>query len=58
MVQGYMAPNLQVGEELYKLIFEGYTIKQWGRDCKELNPSVTAQIPVFSIFDPCYFADK
>ena len=48
----------QVGEELYKLIFEGYTVKQWGRDPKELNASVTARIPVFSTFDPRYFADK
>lgn len=48
----------RVGEVLYKLIFEGYTVKQWGRDPKELNASVTARIPVFSTFDPRYFADK
>ena len=48
----------QVGEELYKLIFEGYTIKQWGRDPKELNASVTARIPVVPSWDPRYFGDK
>jgi len=48
----------RVGEKLYKLIFEGYTIKQWGRDPKELDASVTARIPVFSTFDPRYFPDK
>jgi UDP-galactopyranose mutase len=48
----------RVGSVLYKLIFEGYTIKQWGKSPKELKASVTARIPVFSTFDPRYFADK
>jgi len=48
----------RVGEKLYKLIFEGYTIKQWGRDPKELSASVTARIPVVSSWDPRYFSDK
>lgn len=48
----------RVGEDLYKLIFEGYTIKQWGRDPKELDASVTARIPVWPTWDPRYFDDK
>jgi len=48
----------RVGEKLYHMIFEGYTIKQWGISPAELDASVTARIPVFSTFDPRYFADK
>lgn len=48
----------RVGEELYDLIFKGYTIKQWGMDPKMLNASVTARIPVLPTFDPRYFTDK
>ena len=48
----------RVGEELYKLIFEQYTIKQWNKDPSDLNASVTARIPVRPNFDPRYFADK
>ena len=42
----------RVGEELYKLIFEQYTIKQWNKDPSDLNASVTARIPVRANFDP------
>jgi len=48
----------RVGEELYKLIFEGYTIKQWEKHPRDLDASVTARIPVVSSFDPRYFSDK
>lgn len=48
----------RVGEELYKAIFETYTIKQWGKSPSEMNASVTARIPVFSSFDPRYFTDR
>lgn len=48
----------QVGWELYKKFFQGYTRKQWGLDPKELDPSVTARIPVRTSRDDRYFTDQ
>lgn len=48
----------QVGQRLYELFFKNYTIKQWGRDPKELSAAVAARIPVRSSRDSRYFADK
>ena len=48
----------QVGQRLYELFFKNYTIKQWGRDPKELSAAVAARIPVRSNRDNRYFADK
>ena len=48
----------QVGERLYDLFFKNYTIKQWGRDPKELSADVAARIPVRSNRDNRYFSDK
>lgn len=48
----------RVGRELFDLIFKEYTIKQWEKEPKELNPSVLARIPVRNNFDGRYFADK
>ena len=36
----------QVGPELYRLFYEGYTRKQWGMDARALDASVCARIPV------------
>lgn len=36
----------RVGRELYEAFYEGYTRKQWGRPCRELDPSVCGRIPV------------
>lgn len=48
----------RVGRELYKLIFEGYTKKQWSKHPKELDASVLARIPVRNNMDDRYFSDK
>lgn len=48
----------RVGEDLYKSIFETYTVKQWGKSPRDLNASVTERIPIRSNFDPRYFSDK
>jgi len=48
----------RVGEELYKLVFEGYTKKQWHKDPSELKAEVTARIPIVKSWDPRYFSDK
>lgn len=48
----------QVGEELYRLFFEGYTRKQWGRDATQLDRSVTARVPTRTDADDRYFQDR
>ena len=47
----------QVGERLYRLFFEGYTRKQWGRDPEELSPDLAKRIPIRFNFDDRYFSD-
>ena len=48
----------KVGRELYEKLFRNYTRKQWGMDPTELDPSVTARLPVRHNRDCRYFADK
>ena len=48
----------KVGQELYKLMFENYTIKQWDLNPSELEPSVLERIPVRDTFNDRYFSDK
>ncbi|EJC85275.1 UDP-galactopyranose mutase [Rhizobium leguminosarum bv. trifolii WSM2297] len=48
----------QVGAELYRTFFEGYTRKQWGLDPSELDRSVTARIPTRTNTDDRYFLDR
>lgn len=48
----------QVGEELYRKFFEGYTRKQWGRDARELDRSVTSRVPTRTDSDDRYFQDR
>ncbi|HXH99814.1 MAG TPA: UDP-galactopyranose mutase [Sphingobacteriaceae bacterium] len=47
----------QVGEDLYKKFFKGYTLKQWEIDPKDLAASVTARIPTRTNRDDRYFTD-
>lgn len=44
-----------VGSDIYKILIKGYTEKQWGRDCKELPPSIIKRLPVRLTFDNNYF---
>jgi UDP-galactopyranose mutase len=48
----------QVGSELYRTFFEGYTRKQWGIDPDDLDKSVTARIPTRCNADDRYFLDR
>ncbi|MCV9967814.1 UDP-galactopyranose mutase [Pararhizobium sp. BT-229] len=48
----------QVGTELYRLFFEGYTRKQWGLDPTDLDKSVTARVPTRTTIDDRYFLDR
>lgn len=47
----------QVGEELYKLFFEGYTKKQWNLYPYELGKEVTSRVPTRNNRDNRYFTD-
>nr|WP_275791195.1 UDP-galactopyranose mutase [Rhizobium gei] len=48
----------QVGSDLYRTFFEGYTRKQWGLDPSQLDKSVTARVPTRTSTDDRYFLDS
>jgi len=48
----------KIGRELYEKIYKEYTVKQWGIEPKELDPSVCGRIPVRINRDDRYFTDK
>lgn len=48
----------QVGSELYRTFFEGYTRKQWGLDPSELDKAVTSRVPTRHSEDDRYFLDS
>ena len=51
-------PDLRfLAEYVYRNVFEGYTLKQWGMRPEELAPSVTARVPVLVSHDERYFQD-
>ncbi|MDR0919220.1 MAG: UDP-galactopyranose mutase [Oscillospiraceae bacterium] len=47
-----------VGKDVYQKLVKEYTEKQWGRDCKDLPPSIIKRLPVRFIYDNNYFNDK
>ncbi len=46
-----------LADYVYRQVFEGYTLKQWGLLPEELLPSVTARVPVSVSRDGRYFQD-
>lgn len=48
----------QIGSELYRTFFEGYTRKQWGLDPSQLDKAVTARVPTRHNEDDRYFLDS
>lgn len=48
----------QVGEEVYKTFFYGYTKKQWGREPKELPSFIIKRLPIRLSYNDNYFNDK
>jgi UDP-galactopyranose mutase len=48
----------QIGSELYRTFFEGYTRKQWGLDPSQLDKAVTARVPTRFCTDDRYFLDS
>jgi UDP-galactopyranose mutase len=47
-----------LGEYVYKKVFEGYTLKQWGVHPDQLDASVTERVPIRISRDSRYFQDK
>lgn len=47
-----------VGRTVYTRLVKGYTEKQWGRDCKDLPPSIIRRLPVRFVYDNNYFNDS
>ncbi|MFH0734351.1 MAG: UDP-galactopyranose mutase [bacterium] len=46
-----------LGEELYIAFFRDYTIKQWGKDPKEISVSTAKRLPIRFYYDDNYFND-
>lgn len=47
-----------IGKFVYDNIYVYYTMKQWGKKPEEIDPAVTARVPVNISYDNCYFSDK
>lgn len=48
----------EIADFVYKNVFLYYTQKQWGQTPEEVDPSVTARVPVFISRDDRYFQDE
>ena len=46
-----------VGRPLYEAFIKNYTLKQWGRDPKDLPPDIITRIPVRYNYREDYFTD-
>lgn len=47
-----------IGQYVYDNIYVYYTMKQWGKKPEEIDPAVTARVPVNISYDNGYFSDK
>ena len=51
-------PDLSfLADYIYRNVFEGYTLKQWGLKPEDLSPSVTGRVPILVSYDQRYFQD-
>ena len=48
----------QVGWRLYELFFKNYTLKQWKREPRDLNPEVCGRIPIRTNRDDRYLGEQ
>ena len=48
----------QAGNLVYEKFFKNYTRKQWDRDAKDLDASITKRIPIRQSRDTRYFTDQ
>ena len=46
------------GRDVYEKLVEGYTEKQWGRDCTELPAFIIKRLPLRFTYDNNYFNDR
>ncbi|MBP7072739.1 MAG: UDP-galactopyranose mutase [Clostridia bacterium] len=49
---------LELADFIYKNVFMYYTQKQWGIAPENIDPSVTARVPILISYDNRYFQDK
>ncbi len=49
---------LELAEFIYEKVFLYYTMKQWDLKPMEIDPNVTARVPVHISYDDRYFQDK
>ena len=47
-----------VGKTIYEKLIKGYTEKQWGKDCKNLDSSIIKRLPLRFTYNNNYFNDK
>ncbi|MDA9101219.1 UDP-galactopyranose mutase [Omnitrophica bacterium] len=47
-----------IGEQLYEAFIRGYTIKQWGKDPKELPANIITRLPVRYNYNETYFRNS
>ncbi len=47
-----------LSDYVYEHMFKNYTMKQWGLKPEEIDPAVTARVPVYISHDNRYFQDK
>ncbi len=47
-----------LSQYVYDHMFKNYTMKQWGLNPEEIDPTVTARVPVYVSHDDRYFQDK
>jgi len=48
----------EIADFVYKNIFLHYTQKQWGIAAEDIDPSVTARVPILISYDNRYFQDE
>ena len=48
----------ELAEYIFEHVFKYYTMKQWGYTAEEIDPAVTARVPVLCGYDDRYFQDS
>ncbi|EAI4691079.1 UDP-galactopyranose mutase [Campylobacter jejuni] len=46
-----------LAQYIYEKVFKNYTLKQWGLEPEEIDPNVTARVPIYISRDNGYFQD-
>jgi len=47
----------KIGVKLFEIFYKQYTLKQWGCEARDLDPSVCSRIPIRTNRDDRYFSD-